>query len=427
MHGRVLPESDHAIPQRARCLLGNRTGVVASLLNYLPDRGDPTAFYSTAVESDVGWLADTDAGSLDAGGASLRFSGSVMSALGEAMERYSLYFPDGAELTRASHRELSRARQGVVEFDYLDVHEPSQLRRAGLEPLARDDVIDWQPARNVLTGDDVYVPAELVWMGLADGGNRSYFPTTSNGCACGDTPAMALLAALAECVERDAIMRAWYEQADTRAISVVGRPDLEATGRRLETHTLGMHWFEVESAIDVPVVGCGAVDTRDRAPKFALGGASSVDRTRAYTGAAVEAAQTMVYLKELVAEGYRADDVDLDEIFGLRDNLLYYARPENFAEVSFLLGEGSGVTPTIDDRPTDGVESRLRSYLSMFREADLTPLAVDLTPRDVRELGYTVVRAIVPELVGLTLPSLPPVNHPAFSDGIATRRPHPYP
>lgn len=411
-------------PAAAR-LVGNRTGLISDVVRYLPDRSDPAVCYATAIEPDLSPLTGGITGPLDAGATALHPTDALERTIGEAAERYCLYFPDPSVMIKEPYNDLSKTHR-TIDPAYFTVFTDNQYRESGFDAIDQNTPIHWQPTTNLLTGDTVYVPGQWIWMGLPTLDEPNYYPTTSNGCACGQTRASALVRALAEYVERDAIMQAWYRRTSTRRIELAAEPRLSTLVKdRFETAYRSIRFFEIDTELDIPVVGCAAVDSRDRAPKFVVGGASSLTRYTAYIAALMEVAQTWVYIKDLFARGDSPVEINPQHIYNLRDNLRYYAQPDHYDAVEFLLGTRPR-RPSLEPGPTT-VHDELESYLTQCRNAGLTPLAVDVTTGDIRSVGYAVISVVVPELVDLALPSMPPRTHPALGDAELTTLPHPYP
>lgn len=414
------------IPQNARRLLGQLTGVIPNIYCYLPDRTDPTVFYATTVDPDLTSLVATSPAPLDAGGTGLSFEAALMRAIGEAAERYCLFFPDRERFIEGPYRDISQSMD-VLDFQYLSVFTEAQYRDAGFEPLQRSTTVQWQPVTDLLTGTEALVPAHRVWMGMGAIENQVYYPTTSNGVACGETRAAALYRALLEYIERDAIMRTWYSKEPPRQIDLPADSRMhELITRRFETDYREIRFFEIDTVIGLPVVGCLAVDRRDRTPKFTIGGDCAFDRETAYIGAVLETAQTWVYLKDLLARAEYPQDLDPTQIYNLRDNLIYYAQPANYPCVEFFTEGNRETVSTLSGGPTDP-STALAELLDRCDQQGLTPYAIDVTTRDIREVGFTVVRALIPELVDLALPSLPPKTHPAVEHLNPSTIAHPYP
>lgn len=418
------PNADY--PPQARRLLGDTTGIIRNLLWYLPDRTDPDLYYATAIEADLEPSVGNVVGSLDAGGTGLTRRAAFLSALGEAAERYALYLPDTDRMIMATYHEMA-GQYEMLPKRYLDIFDAGALARTRLSPVRPTVEMAWYPTTNLLSGDRVYVPAQLVWLASAHDGDALYFPTTSNGTACGATPMAALRGALSEYIERDGIMRAWYTQRPTRSIDIESVPGIEPLLRdRFAAEGFNVRCFEAPSPLGSPVVGCAIVNSQHRPPKVGIGGDFSIGRKTAYESALIEAAQTWAYVKDLAAAGLDIPSIDPGEIYNLTDNLRYYAAPAQFDDLEGFLGLG----PTKDSQLTPGSMSdkdAVETILSRCQQADVTPLAIDVTPPDIRDVGFTVIRVILPELVPLCLPSLPPSNHPTFNNTNLTRAPHPYP
>jgi len=114
-------------------------------------------------------------------------------------------------------------------------------------------------------------------------------------------------------------------------------------------------------------------------------------------------------------------------------------RPEHFEAVTHLLeGDVRVVSPDVTatedapvserlERDLDDPQRELKYALKAVRAGiDSTPISVDLTPPDVRELGMYTTSVYVPELVDISPPALPPIEHPGLSH-FETRAPHPFP
>lgn len=419
------------VPPNARALIGETTGLVRGIRHYLPDRADPQVFYSSATVPDVAFLADigTDL-DVEAGGTGLDLADSVMSAVGEMVERYSLCFPRVDNLVEASYDEMVDRGRHVPEFDYLDVYSTVGDAEVGIEPFAPDVAVQWYEGTDLLTGDGVYVPAQLLWFGVPDRfDSLRYFLASSNGAAAGGSPKRALLGSLYEVIERDAVMTTWFRRASTKAVDLAAWPEVEDVRTdRIDTAFRRADLVEFESPTGVPVVGCAITDRRDRPPKFVLSGSCSLERRSAYLDAMVEAAQSLAFVKDrMAADDSDVGGIDPGRIYDLEDNLLWYAQPDQFEDVRFLLDGEGGVVDDDERRSFDSVDEELVECLDRLGDTGATPIAVDLTTDEIRDLGFYVTRVVVPELVDLALPSLPPDTHPRLSDTELTEKPHPYP
>ena len=129
-------------------------------------------------------------------------------ALGEAIERYSAMFVPHEALRVATARALGDAAVRPARFALF--HETQHEQPAF--PFARFDESTrtrWVEATALADGSPSHVPAELVYLRRPEPGVRPIGYSTSSGLACAPTLSEAVLAALLELVERDAVMLAW--------------------------------------------------------------------------------------------------------------------------------------------------------------------------------------------------------------------------
>lgn len=421
---------DGPLSQEALRFVGSKTGLVRELHERLVERGAPETHVTLVEEGDLGFLVDLAGVDVEnrTSGKGLSRSTSAMSAVGEVVERYALWWTDPASSFPATHEELrADPDRTTVAFDYLDVHGDRLRELLGLTAFDRTTELHWTPGTDLLTGGTVHLPAQLVWSDYRPFGDENRFLSVqSSGVAAGDSRERALTNAIEECVERDGVMRTWWRGEPPAAFAVDHLPAVE---RHLDStfavNAVDYEFFRLDSPVDVATVGCAVVAAADDYPKFSMSASAALDPEDAVLDALVESAQTRFSARDEVARGDRDVDevVDPGTMTDLDDNAHHYARPGNFDEVAFLLDGDRTVRPAERWADHDDYEGLLRA----LDDAGLTPVAFDLTPRDVRQVGWHVVRVVVPELVGFTVPAAPPADHPAFDGDDLIDRPHPFP
>lgn len=432
MKPEVEPRPNAAeIPPGAWRLLGSKGGMVGEIHSYHLERSDPKIFTTDPQLADLGRCVTTSQRSVDlsAGGKGLTLRSSIMSGLGEAVERYCAYCPFPDRFVEATYDELEAEGHRLPPVEYLDLYDESQygtLRdlTRWREPFDRETEIDWCAGRNLLTGARTYVPAQLVYL-AREPTDSVYILGTSNGLAGGESIESALVGSLYECFERDAVMKTWYGAETPGRIATTPFEGLHRLRTSMESDFVSYLPLKLDTEFGVETVGCAVVDRRRDGPRFVLAAAASLSTTEAVESALVEAAQGAIYVTHL-NQRYRNREVDIRRVTNFEDNVAYYLAPENFGEVRFLLrGDRVEVRPT--DPAPDSAEEELRQCLSAAADAGLTPVGFDLTTRDARDAGFRVTRVFVPELVSLHLPALPPKNHPRFRQFAVTDKPHPFP
>ncbi|WP_018157111.1 TOMM precursor leader peptide-binding protein [Demetria terragena] len=148
-----------------------------------------------------------------------------VSGMCEAIERYSGVWSEGLPEVRSSYNALTtRALDPAGYLCYSPAQyamrkvwnaDPKNRLQVIPEVFDRDRQVDWTPARSLTTGEEVMVPSGLVWFGHPDlevPGQR-YAITDSNGGAAGNTLDEAVLQAMCEVYERDAVALWWFNRS----------------------------------------------------------------------------------------------------------------------------------------------------------------------------------------------------------------------
>ncbi|WP_138004941.1 YcaO-like family protein [Halalkalirubrum salinum] len=419
---------EEPLSARHRRLLGSRTGFISDFYLSHRARGDPEAFLTVPQMADFAGLVGID-GELDLGvsGKGTTLSAALTTGLGEAIERYCLCWPPARESLETASYDDRLIDGNPIEWRYLDVYTADQ-RGDTLAPLSVETPLLWTTGRNLLTGESVSVPAELVWMRVGSLETvPQHFPASSNGTAAGIDLEDAIGRAIYECIERDAFMRMWCRQEPPTELSVPESGPIAEALARVDRRTLSARVFAYDSPVDVPTVGATLTNDRDERPTFVTGGSAARRPPAAIADALNEVAQGWPYAN------YMATQHDLEAldaaaaVDNFDENVLYYSQPEHESAVSFMFeGEMASIADAFDIE-TAPDRSDLQFVLSALSEAGCTPIAFDLTTRDAAAAGIAVARVVIPELVPLTPPAILPRAHPAFDGEQVTEKPHPYP
>ncbi|GAA3013157.1 YcaO-like family protein [Streptosporangium longisporum] len=403
-------------------LLDARTGIVRDLVHTRVPGHLPESFSMvTAVLSDTTRFSPWPSDSAGAGYAFADPRAALGAALGEAAERYcGNLVPAG--LRTGSHREL-----GPLALDprTLALYSPEQYATPGF-PLAEftpDLPVEWTPASDLVTGEEVLVPAGLVWVSYFSADVATPTPRTNPvvqaGLAAGPSGAYAAWGALCELAERDAMTLAWHGRAGLRLLEAPAWLGVLAEGPRRRLH---VRFLEFPSATGLRVVGALV---RDRETGYlSLGMGVRADAGEAMVKAYGEALQLQLFVAGLddpdgpycrVAadprsplKPWRADRAygssyrdDLADVVDHGCHLQLFLDPavqERFEdELAEALTEGA---PPERVRPPGSVAD-------LAARLGTRVLCADVTTPDVASAGVRVVRVIAPGLYSNTAAGLP--------------------
>lgn len=414
-----------------RSVIGQRVGILNKLALTMNFRDDSDILTTHGPICNVNQLFDRsgDPG-IGAGGKATTVEEGFLTSYGESIERYALQAADKDRIKTATRRELID-NHNVISLEYVDIYDydslPLSSRQVG--GLTPDTKIGWTAGTDLVSGNTVYIPSQLVWFVSNETLNPPIpLPTTTNGVAAGPSYPFALLNSILELIERDGMMRTWCRQTSPPSIDLSDHQTIkEFISSNVELPNLQLQAVLYNSIIDLPSVGTALVNTAGEFPMFVIGAAADINGEDALRNAAIESAQGVPYVYDIALD-HGLSNVDPTADDNLEQNVLHYALPEQFDEVSFLLDGDQG---SLNKGPVGVEEYSVRECLDYcldrFAEANCRPIAFDLTTRDLHEIGVHVVRVWAPELIPISPSTVLPANHPAFDGEDITDKPHPMP
>ncbi len=276
--------------ERLRHHVSPITGVVTSLVRFDEQAGSGLTYsysagHNFAMMQDDLYHLMMNLRSRSGGKGTTDMSAKV-SAVCEAIERYSGVWRDESETRRGSFAALGDEAlhpNDILLFSADQYGEREAWNRAHPSPFHQvprpfDETleIDWTPVWSLLHKRFRWVPSAYCWFGHPDLTRAFFCSSDANGNATGNTLEEAILQGFLELVERDAVACWWYNRVRRPAVDLesFGEPYVAALlahyrtiGREIWmldlTHDLGIPAFAgVSRALDRPtediVLGFGA-------------------------------------------------------------------------------------------------------------------------------------------------------------------------
>jgi ribosomal protein S12 methylthiotransferase accessory factor len=323
-------------------------------------------------------------------------------ALGEAIERYSAAYVPHGRLVHTTAGELGPAAVDPGRFALF--HERQfAAEHFPFEPFTASTRLDFVAGYSLDDASRVFLPAQLVYLGTPprDGAWIGY--PTSNGLACGATREEAVLAALLELVERDAVMIAWAGSLSLPHLDWRDEPELVGHETRYFGPT-GLRYSVLDgsSLLDVPVAIAVLHGTPGERAALALGGGSAPTVADAWSKALAEAFSVHRWLSTKAAQDPPPGVPDPRHICSFDEHMLFYADDVNAGLAGFL-DASHRCTPTrlVPRLAGDGPHRLLDDLVGRLARHGVSAYAVDVTAPDVASLGLHVARVIAPELCPL--------------------------
>ncbi|ODS23675.1 hypothetical protein AB835_07685 [Candidatus Endobugula sertula] len=361
--------------------------------------------------------------------------------IGETAERYALV--SSSHIVRnnfisASYNELT-GQANVLPWELINIFSTSDYERLAkaktrYEPLSKDDKISWLWCPSLFQpGEKIAIPVQFLYVGLSL--QEKWFVTgISKGTAAHRTVKQALKAALIEAIEADAYMLRWYADLPTRKVEI-DDDILQSICRELAGGLDLEPLFEELSMPDLPghVLSAVLQNKKGGLPTIINGLSAGFEPKRVCYRAYVEALaihplarRGLLYMpEECTGCDDRAFHTNLDS------NVMYWASCKDAdKKLSFIQGRHANevkLSQLPDDSTT--TDEELEALIKGLSKISEFAVAFEITPVELAHSGWHIIRAFIPELMQLSLPSFPYSQHPRLLKygGVAHNMPHTVP
>jgi oxazoline/thiazoline synthase len=310
-----------------------------------------------------------------------------VSALGEAVERYSGIFRGDEVRIKASYRERSgeaihpNACMNFSARQYRERDESNQRESEHNwvpEPFEEVREIEWTPVWSLTEERTKYVATAYAYFGYPHSAGHDFSRADSNGNAAGSNLEEAILQGFLEVVERDAVALWWYNRAPRPRVDLAYFAEPYFSALAEFYRLLGRDLFVLDVSADFPIPVFAALSkNRKEGGHWLLGFGAHLEPRLAIIRALTEMNQS---LTQAIAGG----------------------KPRFFVgeplAVAFLEPDPS--LPSKTCRDYSRLDSRdlredVKTCVELARKRGLETLVLDQTRRDV---GMRAVKVIVPGL-----------------------------
>ncbi|WP_167143958.1 YcaO-like family protein [Canibacter zhoujuaniae] len=372
------------------------------------------------------------------GGKGLTLEDAILSSLGEAIERmigsFSSLTSQTDKLERwASANELECAGEKFIGPDDIQLFAPEQFEDPNFlcEPWHKDAKLLWISGTNLLSGDKIYVPSQLVHLFyIRQSGEARVGVSSSGGLATHRDSAASLAHGILELIERDAANLSWYCKIPPRPIIFDRKLTdphivrwIESAERAGVDVTFYAHRTDCEG---VTVVTAISVEQGLDDFCYLAGGGVGVTPEQAIRSAIAELVQSerMVRIPRL-APNWRIVQ-GFNRLFGINrdasnhdfDNFIqvvpFYGYAENQKKLDWYLRDETIEPIRLSELSIKFAHmNELDAALEICRRSGLTPIAFDFTPVNFSSISLTKV--FIPELAPAFPPNMQMLGHKRYA------------
>jgi ribosomal protein S12 methylthiotransferase accessory factor len=394
-------DSPEAVLQALAGWVDRRTGVVSQLTFELSgDAGTELPIIVTAsppyVARENGSLRRLPIG----WGKGLTVSGAILSAVGEAIERYSASLPDSARIIWN--------RPDDLDGEFLDPRTCGLYTEAQYEcrdfPYARFDPTvqhPWILGRWLGSDAPVWIPAVFTYLAMKLRPEQKICQGTSNGLAASTDLQDAAQRATLELVERDAFLAAWFTGSAGRRIEIGNAldPQLREVLHAIESLGAEVELYTLPTSTCGTTALCLALGDGVQYPGATIGLGADIDPLSAIRQAILELAQTGPLLRRMMRSGLPVPDGP-SAVREMLQHATYYFPVHRVAAFDRLRSSDAPV-PLCDIGQGSSTRT-LERIASKLAAGRIRVALVEVTSPDVATGPFRVVRAVSPDLQTLS-------------------------
>ncbi|MEX5218033.1 MAG: YcaO-like family protein [Nitrospira sp.] len=381
-------------------LVDDRMGIIRGVTELPNPPGAPGFFHYAAEACKVNAFQPRN-NFREAGGASFDRRLAMAKAIGEAVERYcsAIYLQEECPLSTADSAPFPRAEPSDFALFSME-----QYAEGGFcyVPFTGETLLRWTEAVDLVSKTSCYIPACMVYVPYysdTEAGEQSITQPISTGLACHGNWEDAAISAICEVIERDAFTITWQAMMSPPCIRI---ETLSERNRdlveRFEYVGDSVHLFNMTFDHGVPCILSVMASSCPQVPALAFAAASAPSPEEAVRKSLEELAHTRRHAVQLKANRERfVPQPDYSNVINQETHVLLFTDQAQCSLAEFLFTSESWADfqdlPDISNRSP---EHTLRHLINAITSQGHRILLKDLTTPDVQELGFYVVRAVIP-------------------------------
>ncbi|MEE3650611.1 MULTISPECIES: YcaO-like family protein [unclassified Brenneria] len=380
-------------------LLDNHVGIIEQVQEHPVEADSPRFFRYICTAANTTAFGEHRNFAVGGGAATSREM-ALAKTIGEAIERYCAAIYDKTQMPLTSY---DQAPFPCVHPEQFVLYTSAQHSYSDFmfDPFLPSSPVRWVPALNLKTNLQIHVPAAMVYVPYffyKDGDETPIGQPISTGLSCHCSYEEAAIGALCEVIERDCFMITWQARLSRDQIR---QDNLSAVNRdliqRFTAVGYQVYLMDISNESQIPAVMAVARHNTDYVP-LVVAASVALNGEEAIRKALEELAHTERYAFQMKGEVPRLeDDPEYDNIQGQADHVNFWLDPANARHADFL--HASNHFRDYRDMPDFTGQTHAISLRNLVNKLDQTgyqALICDITSSDVRELGFWVLRAIVP-------------------------------
>lgn len=374
-------------------------GIVREILECMPEADDPKVYVLAAVTSNSKFLGANDCNRSNSA-AGLDYEHAYRAAVSECVERYCSAFQN--DVLYSNYTDLKKSFD-VIEPYKFSLYTDEQYDEEGFpyKKLDNRSFIGWTEVIDVKKGKPYMAPAALIYLPYQLRKDEDLVcHCVSTGLSCATTYEEAILKGIYEALERDMFSITWMNKLSFPLFDISSNDEIETLYDRVyKIQNCKYNLIKAKNEMGITTV-IGVLD--DKKGGAIVAAATRANEKEAIKKAMLELSQGRIAWKKEFVEGVEVDCLeDFSDITTLEQHVMLYTKKGMKKHMQFLY-DSDEIDP-IESLEFNTIREELDYVLDILNKNGYDVYYKDLTTDDVYDIGYRVVKVIIPGLVELTV------------------------
>lgn len=335
------------------------------------------------------------------GGAATTRELALAKTVGECVERYCAAIYDKNQFPLCSYNDAPFTCVHPKKFS-LYSQEQYNHPEFDFDEFTEDAPVRWVQAKNQATGEHQAVPASMVFVPYffyENGDETPIVQPISSGLSCHCSYEEAVVGGICEVIERDNFMITWQAKLSRRKIR---KHSLSEKNKdliqRFEEVGYEIHLMDISNETKITGILAVATGTKTNFVPLVVAASVALSPEEAVRKAIEELAHTERYAYQIRNELPRLEPhPEFDNVLGQVHHVNFWVNPAVSKHAEFLYNSDQWMNfnELVDYSQETPLED-MKSLVSIIKKSGYEVLVTDITTADIRSLGMTVIRAIIP-------------------------------
>jgi ribosomal protein S12 methylthiotransferase accessory factor len=371
--------------------------------------GESNYFHYSCKLTNIDRIVDIPQSPQYSTNASMDKQHSEISAIAEALERYCAIIKNYEEeqiyisFNDNSHYNLIPINNFPICADYEYTNSYNILSK----PNAKQKYY-WTKCYDLINNKSIYVPSSFIFLQFNINSKDEILNTpNSTATAGGQTLEEAIINAVLEGLERDAIMITWLNQLPRSKINLntIDSKDISIRIKAIQKLGTEIFLFDISTDFNIPIILC--IIRSDEYPYYIVSAAAKLNPINAISRALDEGYATRKFAlfnkeKFKIKQYYK----DYQNVINFDDHLYLYNKPNMHDKFNFLVKSKDNITinslTNNHDLKCYSYRQLLEYFIIEFQKRGMNFIIKDITTSDLSNSIFKFVKVFIPELVWLT-------------------------